>query len=114
VVSDVGQTPKAESPARGEGTAGGDDLVGEAHVTFGGDGSVSSSSGEVGGSGHRTVRSHMMWLPTWHASCRGFVTMTSIMLFDEGRCVELWLFKHSKHSGGHERFILVQTSEPYV
>ena len=43
VISDVVQTPKVESLARGEGATGGDDPIGEAHAALGGGASGSSS-----------------------------------------------------------------------
>jgi hypothetical protein len=46
VVNDVVQAPEAKSLVRGEGTADGDDLAGEVHITFGGD--VFGSGGEEG------------------------------------------------------------------
>lgn len=77
VVSDAVQYPKAESLAKGEGSADVDDLSGEAPATLrGGDSPpttmlVALSTAEW--------RSHMTASPTWRVSYRGFGTMTSIV-----------------------------------
>jgi len=47
-------------------------------------------------------------------NCRGFVNAASIVVFVGSRCVGLRWLGHSRTRKGHNDFIMVRASEPYV
>ena len=99
---------QAKILARGEGAAGEDDLVEEAHSII--ESHASSSSGEDGGLGYRRAIVTHDDAPTWWTNYYGFDSTVVIELFHLGRCMSLRSLKHSKHKG----FVLVRPSKPYI
>lgn len=82
MVSVVVLTLEVEGLARGQGTAIGDDLVGEVHIAMSLALAARMMARAVGGQ-----QPHMTLAPSWRASCCRFVTMTRIVLLNGGGCV---------------------------